>query len=429
MCRPPLHPACKIFPTLGPAELQELADDIAANGLRNPIVMLNGKILDGRNRWEACKLANVEPRCSEFDGDDPVSWVVSQNLVRRHLTPSQRAVVAFELLPIVEKEAKERQRRSNSYRGNGRLGKKFPNRENNGKATAIAATMAKTNSAYVQAVKAISLRAPKVVDLIRSGRVNVPQATKLAELSPAERREVLQRANGRPLTTGTIRSLTTMVRNDSRNRTEQANTNRADARPDHDVITGNMRILWKRLEDNSADLFFSDPIYQQAEAYDKLAELAAAKLVPGGLCLAYTGQLYLPANMAAMRKHLDYWWLFCVQFGGQHSAIYSQHLQNCWKPILAFAKPPISPAPAWLRDSIAGGGRDKEFHPWGKHESEAEYLIQRLTEPGALVVDCYCGGGTVPAACKATGRRWLATEVDGATATAARKRLADMHSA
>jgi hypothetical protein len=173
-------------------------------------------------------------------------------------------------------------------------------------------------------------------------------------------------------------------------------------------------------------LFLSDPPYVQAESYERLAELAAAKLKAGGLCLAYTGQLYFQANMAAMSKHLEYWWLFAVQFSGQQNAIHSRHLQNCWKPILAFAKRPIRPAPAWLRDSLAGGGRDKEFHEWGKHESEASYLIQRLTEPGALVVDAYCGGGMVPAACKATGRRWLATEVDATTARVARKRLADM---
>ncbi len=66
--------------------------------------MYEGKLLDGRNRWKACALAGVEPRFTEFQGDDPIGWVVSQNLVRRHLTASQRAVVAFDLLPLLEKE-------------------------------------------------------------------------------------------------------------------------------------------------------------------------------------------------------------------------------------------------------------------------------------------------------------------------------------
>ena len=88
MKRPPLHPACKIFPALPDQELRELAEDIAANGLQNPIVLYQGQILDGRNRWDACQLAGVKPRFTEFVGDDPLAWVISQNLTRRHLTAS-----------------------------------------------------------------------------------------------------------------------------------------------------------------------------------------------------------------------------------------------------------------------------------------------------------------------------------------------------
>lgn len=119
MRKPPLHPACKLFPPIAESELQDLADDIAANGLRNPIVLYQGKLLDGRNRWEACKIAKVEPRFIEFEGNDPIAWVLSQNLARRHLTASQRAVVALDLLPMLEKEAKKRQQLLSRQNGNG----------------------------------------------------------------------------------------------------------------------------------------------------------------------------------------------------------------------------------------------------------------------------------------------------------------------
>jgi hypothetical protein len=130
--------------------------------------------------------------------------------------------------------------------------------------------------------------------------------------------------------------------------------------------------------------------------------------------------------MAAMGKHLKYWWMFAIQFAGQHCAIHPRHIQNKWKPILAYAKPPARRASDWLSDLLEGGGRDKEHHDWGQDESEVEYLIQRLTEPGQLVVDPFCGGGQIPAACKALGRKWLATERDRNTALVARKRLAEM---
>ena len=60
------HPIAAIFPLMGEDELQALADDIRDNGLRNPILRFEGKILDGRNRLTACRLAGVEPRFEEF---------------------------------------------------------------------------------------------------------------------------------------------------------------------------------------------------------------------------------------------------------------------------------------------------------------------------------------------------------------------------
>jgi ParB-like nuclease family protein/DNA methylase len=178
------HPACKLFPRLPDNELQDLAEDIRKNGLQNPIVLLNGKILDGRNRLAACKISGVEPRFKEWKGKgSPVEWVISQNMMRRHLTPSQKAVVAHDLLPLLEKEAKERQRKANEYRGNGRLAQKCANRNGKGKASEAAARIIGTNPRYVEMVKQIHLEAPKLVERIRTGEVNITEARRLATIS------------------------------------------------------------------------------------------------------------------------------------------------------------------------------------------------------------------------------------------------------
>jgi hypothetical protein len=87
-------PYAEIFPMLGEVELAELAEDIQANGLREPIVLDGDRILDGRNRLEACRLAGVEPRFDHYNGDDPLGYVISLNLHRRHLNESQRSMVA-----------------------------------------------------------------------------------------------------------------------------------------------------------------------------------------------------------------------------------------------------------------------------------------------------------------------------------------------
>lgn len=104
------HPAAELFPYLPQPELVELADDITANGLHEPILFgPDGTLLDGRNRLSACELAGVQPRFDVYDGNDPVAVIVSRNLRRRHLTTGQRAALAVDLLPMYEGQAKQRQ--------------------------------------------------------------------------------------------------------------------------------------------------------------------------------------------------------------------------------------------------------------------------------------------------------------------------------
>lgn len=88
-----LHPLCGLFPRLGDDELHALAADIAAHGLREPITLHSGMVLDGGNRYRACLIAGVEPRFVEFAGDSIVAFVLSANLHRRHLTPGQQAAI------------------------------------------------------------------------------------------------------------------------------------------------------------------------------------------------------------------------------------------------------------------------------------------------------------------------------------------------
>jgi ParB-like chromosome segregation protein Spo0J len=98
----PVHPAADIFPMMADDELQALADDIKANGLRNPIVLTaDGDLLDGRNRQAACDLAKVKPDYLTVNGDDPVALVVSLNVKRRNLTAGQRAMAAAEACLIL----------------------------------------------------------------------------------------------------------------------------------------------------------------------------------------------------------------------------------------------------------------------------------------------------------------------------------------
>jgi len=78
-------------------EAQELAADIKAKGLLNPIITFHGQILDGRNRYQACQEMGITPEFLEYSGNDPLGDVISWNLTRRHLNEVQRASVAAKL--------------------------------------------------------------------------------------------------------------------------------------------------------------------------------------------------------------------------------------------------------------------------------------------------------------------------------------------
>lgn len=95
------HPLANIFPLLEDDEFDDLVEDIRLNGLREPIVLTpDGRILDGRNRYLACRAVKLNPWL-ETTEELPENWpsfVISKNIRRRHLTPSQLATVAVELV-------------------------------------------------------------------------------------------------------------------------------------------------------------------------------------------------------------------------------------------------------------------------------------------------------------------------------------------
>lgn len=91
------HPYATAYPPIEGDEFAALKADIAANGLRQPIVLCEGKILDGCNRYRACRETGVAVKCVDYEDNDPFGFVLSVNTHRRHLSASQRAMVAAKL--------------------------------------------------------------------------------------------------------------------------------------------------------------------------------------------------------------------------------------------------------------------------------------------------------------------------------------------
>lgn len=161
------HRFATIFPLIDSDELHALADDIKINGLRRPIVIFNGEILDGRNRLRACEIAGVEPTFETFDGDDSAALrlVTSENLTRRHLSVSQRSMIAARIRSLI-------------------LG---DNQHTDGVSQVEAANQLNVSRRAAQtAAKVVEKGVPELAALVDSGAVAVSAAAAVADL-PADR--------------------------------------------------------------------------------------------------------------------------------------------------------------------------------------------------------------------------------------------------
>jgi len=100
------HPAANLLPLLEGPDFDSLVADVSTHGLREPITLLDGTILDGRDRYRACLAAGIEPRfeqwTSRHQGDTPVAFVFSRNVQRRPLNQSQRAMLAARLVQLYD---------------------------------------------------------------------------------------------------------------------------------------------------------------------------------------------------------------------------------------------------------------------------------------------------------------------------------------
>ena len=94
------HEYANLFPMMPEMDIMRLAEDIKEKGQSDPIITLDGAILDGRNRFKACGINNITPRFEEYTGTDPLGFVVSHNLHRRHLDETQRGVVGAKIADL-----------------------------------------------------------------------------------------------------------------------------------------------------------------------------------------------------------------------------------------------------------------------------------------------------------------------------------------
>ncbi|MCK9380837.1 MAG: ParB/RepB/Spo0J family partition protein [Sulfuritalea sp.] len=153
------------------AEFASLKADVAANGLNQPIVIHSGQILDGGNRYRACVEIGIEPATVEYSGTDPMAFVLSANMHRRHLTESQRAMIAASM-------ANMRQGERTNVEPSANLPKV---------SQSAAAEMLQVSPRSVQTAAKVERESPaEVVEAVKSGAMSLNLASQVADLPKEE---------------------------------------------------------------------------------------------------------------------------------------------------------------------------------------------------------------------------------------------------
>jgi hypothetical protein len=377
------HAVADIFPMMSPAEFRELKEDIAKNGLLEPIWTYKNQIIDGRNRYLACKEIGVDPVYIEWrsvNGTSLIDFVLSLNLKRRHLNASQKAMVAVDALPFFEEQAHKRKLSTLKKGINTPVGELVPHREK-GRSRDIVAKQFGVSGRYIQTAKTIAEKLPELADQIRKGEATITQGK--VKIKRLERVAAFKEA-GRDF------------KSDS-----------------HTKIIHADFFKWcnDNLEDNSVDLILADPPYgvEYLDLYSQLGEIAKRVLKPSKWLIVYCNVKFIPEATALLNQYLTYWWMMCLTYKGKVKMKYSTF--NSFRPVLLYHKQPPK-LPKLLNDHFECDNREKDLHDWQQAQEPIRYIIERFTGAGDMVLDPMAGAGTVLKVCKDLRRKCIAIDRD-----------------
>jgi len=385
------HEYANLFPMLDDDALAELTADVRSNGLLEAIVLYEGKILDGRNRYLACREAGVEPRFTQYDGNDALQYVVSKNLHRRHLKSSQRAAIALDVLPMLEAQARKRQLAQLKQGNETPVPEKIPERE--GEAREQAAAMLGTNPRYVSDAKKLKDKAPDLLEEVRKGNLTIGKAK-----NELKRRELRQEYK------------------------EKAEAVKEDAAPDIIWNEGSFQDHIDSLQDGTINVILTDPPYgmdyqshRRGVLFDKIendspqsatAVLREAlsklkpKLADDAHVLVFCTWRNEHETMEALRATGYRVIGSLVWVKDNHG---SGNLQSGFAPMHERIVHAIKGAPALLKripDVLYAKKVSTDIHPTEKPVTLLKQLIEVTCPEGGMVADPFGGVGSTLVAAK-----------------------------
>ena len=196
------HPLANAFPMMEGKEKADLVEDIRRNGLQESIKLYQGKILDGRNRTVACVELGIEPRFETYTGDDPMAFVWSENVTRRHLNEGAKTMIGKKLLELNDEWIAEVERikeQTRAARSEAKIGNQNAVKNNSSDSIATivsespkpapkpkvnvtrnaAAAFLKVSPTMMQIAETLENRAPDLVEPVIQQKITLTQANRM----------------------------------------------------------------------------------------------------------------------------------------------------------------------------------------------------------------------------------------------------------
>ena len=382
----PIGALANLFPDMDENIFAGLVRSIREDGLREPILVSRGEVVDGRHRYRACLEAGVEPRFERLPDDtDPMSFVIARNILRRQLSPSQLAVIAYRLTVLPLSDA-------GTDGGCAILHKPMTQRQ---AADLLGVSLRSLHHARTVLARD-STAAPELRQAVERGAVTVSDAAKIAKEPPDVQNAALDQVV-KGASNNLARAAKQIAAFKAHRESSIPVSRSADIRV-HPPVFHRCAVadLHKFVKAGSVDAIITHPPLTEWSIvmYSHLADFAVHALTGSGCMVVMVDGVLLPRIMDAIRRPDLHWVceLDC-QVHWPQRIWNSQHRLTLYRrPLLVFGKPrfrlsgsdvirPSSPG-----DPTGDTGQLKGF------DAAMVSVARRFIQPGQVVCDPFLLG-------------------------------------